>query len=472
MNRLWVRLSLAFSAVVLLSVVILILSSLLITRSGVRESFILEYFQSPDGVVERLADYYEEHGSWDGVGEVLSNNTEFVIGPRFGVSVFLMDSQGLIVFATSNELVGQERNVESLLAAAPILVQGEKQGYIGIEEPPFALPPGQARFVLEQLSTGLLTLALIVGVIGVLSGVLMSRSLTAPLSRLTEAARAIGARNLSRRVKEEGTTEVAELARAFNEMAAALEQNEKLRRNLVADVAHELRTPLSVLQGNLLALLDDVYPMEKPEVARLYDQTRLLGRLVDDLHELSQAEANQLALNLQPVQLGDLVDTTVATFRSLAEEAHVTLTVEVPPHLPPLLADNARLSQVLHNLLNNALVHTPEGGRITIRADHRNDLLRLSVQDTGDGISPEHLPYIFERFYRADRARSRNTGGTGLGLAIVKAIVEAHGGRVTVLSEGKPGQGSLFTVEIPLAGVTKEIASSVSVVKQSSSEGA
>lgn len=368
--------------------------------------------------------------------------------------------------------MGQERNVESLLAAAPILVQGEKQGYIGIEEPPFALPPGQARFVLEQLSTGLLTLALIVGVIGVLSGVLMSRSLTAPLSRLTEAARAIGARNLSRRVKEEGTTEVAELARAFNEMAAALEQNEKLRRNLVADVAHELRTPLSVLQGNLLALLDDVYPMEKPEVARLYDQTRLLGRLVDDLHELSQAEANQLALNLQPVQLGDLVDTTVATFRSLAEEAHVTLTVEVPPHLPPLLADSARLSQVLHNLLNNALVHTPEGGRITIRADHRNDLLRLSVQDTGDGISPEHLPYIFERFYRADRARSRNTGGTGLGLAIVKAIVEAHGGRVTVLSEGKPGQGSLFTVEIPLAGVTKEIASSVSVVKQSSSERA
>lgn len=313
-------------------------------------------------------------------------------------------------------------------------------------------------------------LALIGGIIGVVSGVLMSRSLTAPLSRLTEAARAIGAQKLSRRVKVEDTTEVAELARAFNEMAVAVEQNEKLRRNLVADVAHELRTPLTVLQGNLRALLDDVYPMEKSEVARLYDQTLLLSRLVEDLHELSQAEAKQLPLNLQPVQVRELVDMIVATFGSVVEQKHVTLKVEVPSGLPPLLADSARLSQVLHNLLHNALTHTPEGGQITIRAEHSGDTLKLSVNDTGDGIPPEHLPYIFERFYRADQARSRDMGGTGLGLAIVKAIVEAHGGRVTVTSEGKPGHGSTFTVEVPLAEA--EIEPSVSEVKQTSSERA
>lgn len=468
MNRLWVRLSIAFSVVVLLGVVILIVSSLLIARSGVRETFLLDDLQSSGGLVEHLAAYYEEHGSWDGAEEFLSNNTEFLIGPRFGLSLFVMDHQGRIVFAPITVLVGQERDVDDLLAAAPITVQGQVVGYVGVEEPPFALPPGQAHFVLEGLSRGLLMLALTGGIIGVVFGVLMSRSLTAPLNRLTEAARAIGAQNLSRRVKEEGTTEVVELARAFNEMAAALEQNEKLRRSLVADVAHELRTPLSVLQGNLRAILDDVYPMEKSEVARLFDQTLLLSRLVEDLHELSQAEAKQLPFNIQSVSISALVDSIVARFGPMAEEKQVSLRVEVPSDLPPLRADSTRLSQVMHNLLNNALVHTPAGGQVTIRAEHHGGALKLSVQDTGEGIRPEDLPYIFERFYRADRSRSRDTGSIGLGLAIVKAIVEAHGGSITVTSSGAPGQGSTFTIEFPAPDA---IEPTVPEVKHTLSEG-
>jgi signal transduction histidine kinase len=292
-------------------------------------------------------------------------------------------------------------------------------------------------------------------VIGVLFGVLMSRSLTAPLNRLTEAARAIGAQHLSRRVTEEGTTEVVELARAFNELAAALEQNEKLRRNLVADVAHELRTPLSVLQGNLRAILDDVYPMEKSEAARLFDQTLLLSRLVEDLLELSQAEAQQLPLNIQPASISELLDSIVARFGPMAEEKQVTLKVEAPSDIPPLCADYTCLSQAMHNLLNNALVHTPAGGRVTIRVERDGDALKLAVQDTGEGIRPQDRPYIFERFYRADRSRSRDTGSTGLGLATVKAIVEAHGGRITVTSAGQPGQGSTFTVEFPAPGAVE-----------------
>jgi two-component system OmpR family sensor kinase/two-component system sensor histidine kinase BaeS len=302
----------------------------------------------------------------------------------------------------------------------------------------------------------LLTIGLLGGVVGVFFGVLMSRSLTAPLRRLAEAARAIGAQNLSRRVKVEGTIEVAEMARAFNEMATALEQTQMLRRNLVADVAHELRTPLTVLQGNLLAILDDVYPLKKAEITRLYDQTRLIGRLVNDLYELSQAEANQLPLNLLPVQVDELVNSTAAKFESLAEAEGVALKIEMVPNLPLLLADGGRLSQVLHNLLNNALIHTPQGGQITIGAEYSDDILKLSVKDTGYGISSEHLPYIFERFYRTDASRNRNTGGTGLGLAIVKAIVEAHGGYIKAASDGKLGQGSTFTIELPLSKVPKE----------------
>ncbi len=452
MNRLWVRLSLAFSTMVLLSVAILIMASGLIAHSGIRESIILDELQAPDGLIDRLEAYYSEHQNWDGLGTDISENNEGLsIGPSLGLSLVMTDAQGKIIYATAHDLIGQKRNIASFQSVIPIVVQGETRGYLALEEPSLDnISPRQPRLLLEGLSTMLVTIGLMGGVVGVFFGVLMSRSLTAPLRRLAEAARAIGAQNFSRRVKVEGTIEVAEMARAFNEMASALEQTETLRRNLVADVAHELRTPLTVLQGNLMAILDDVYPMDKPEVGRLYDQTRLLSRLVNDLHELSQAEAKQLPLNLLPVQVDELVNSTAAKFESLADAVGVTLKVDIQPNLPLLMADSGRLSQVLHNLLNNALVHTPQGGQITIRTEHIGNLLRLSVKDTGDGISSEHLPYIFERFYRVDASRNRDTGGTGLGLAIVKAIIEAHGGHIKATSDGKLGQGSTFTVEFPL----------------------
>jgi two-component system OmpR family sensor kinase/two-component system sensor histidine kinase BaeS len=239
-------------------------------------------------------------------------------------------------------------------------------------------------------------------------------------------------------------------------MAAALEQAETLRRNLIADVAHELRTPLSVLQGNLRAILDDVYPLDKTEVANLYDQTRLLSRLVNDLHDLAQAEAGQLQLRLQPTDMASLVHKAAAAFGPVAEARGVTLTCQAPAELPPMLADSARLTQVLHNLLTNALHFTPAGGTISLSAGQNGKLngqppsLWLSVRDTGEGILPEHLPHVFDRFYRADPARSRATGGSGLGLAIARAIVEAHGGEMSVASDGVPGRGSVFTVHLPL----------------------
>jgi two-component system OmpR family sensor kinase/two-component system sensor histidine kinase BaeS len=453
MNRLWVRLSFAFSAVVLIWVVVIIVASSIIARSGIRESIVFVEYQSAGGLVDSLEQYYAKQGRWDNLQANLPMNTEeFTVGQRIGLVLLILDSKGNIIYDTS--VVPQEprwRDITQLPNQLSLHVNGQTVGYITLEEPkvPLSLRPGLARFVIESLSTALVLMALALGIIGLTFGVLVSRSLTAPLNRLAEAARAIGAQNLSRRVKVEGTVEVKDMANAFNEMAAALEQTETLRRNLVADVAHELRTPLTVLQGNLLAILDEVYPMDSSEVARLYDQTRLLSRLVDDLHELSQADANKLALDLHPVQLDDLVNNTVAKFDSLAEAEGVTLKVDMAADLPLVLADSGRLSQVLHNLLNNALVHTSKGGQITIQTAHRNDKVSLQVKDTGDGIPVENLPYIFNRFYRVDASRNRNKGGTGLGLAIVKALVEAHGGRISVTSLGKPGQGSTFIVELP-----------------------
>jgi two-component system OmpR family sensor kinase/two-component system sensor histidine kinase BaeS len=292
-------------------------------------------------------------------------------------------------------------------------------------------------------------LAIGIGILGLIFGVVFSRSLTAPLSRLADAARAIGARNFNRHVKPEGSEEMAEVAIAFNSMVDALAESEQLRRNLVADVAHELRTPLSVLQGNLRAILDDVYPLEKGEIARLYDQSRLLNRLVEELRELSQAEAGQLPLNLTHVDPVSLISDTVADFGPAAEAESVTLTTDLPTTLPPLQADTARLSQVLHNLLANALRHTPAGGTITVSAAPSDKAIHLTIRDTGEGISAEHLPHIFDRFYRGDRARARADGGAGLGLAIVRAIVEAHGGTVSAASSGLAGEGSTFVISLP-----------------------
>jgi len=302
---------------------------------------------------------------------------------------------------------------------------------------------------LVEIPRGLVGLAVVGGSVGIVAGLLMSRRMTAPLNELAEAARAIGARDLSRRVTVKGTQEIMDVAQAFNQMAEELESAEILRQNLLADAAHELRTPISVIQGNLRAILDDVYPLEKEEVARLYDQTRHLTRLVDDLHELAQAEAHQLPLDLGPTDIAQLVRSTAGTFEPLAEVEEVSLRVEVSDDLPLVPADSARLTQVLDNLLINALRHTPAGGTITMRAGHGEDELVLAVQDTGEGIASGDIPHVFDRFYRADRSRNRDTGGTGLGLAIVRAIVEAHGGRVDAMSEGH-GHGSTFSVYLPV----------------------
>jgi len=211
-----------------------------------------------------------------------------------------------------------------------------------------------------------------------------------------------------------------------------------------------LRTPLTVLQGNLRAILDDVYPLDKEEIARLYDQTRHLHRLVNDLHELAQAEAGRLPLTLAPVDLAALAADAVDVFVPIAEEQGVKLVFQADASPILINGDRARLMQVFQNLLANALRYTPAGGSVTVTASQDGETIAVSVRDTGEGIDLAHLPFVFDRFYRADNARNRSEGGAGLGLAIVRALTEAHGGEVGVASAGV-GQGSTFTVTFPIA---------------------
>jgi signal transduction histidine kinase len=286
--------------------------------------------------------------------------------------------------------------------------------------------------------------------LGILLSILLSRGVTRPVTQLAQAAQAIGRRELGYRVAAAGSQELQDLAGSFNRMAEQLEQAEANRRNLMADVAHELRTPLSVLDGNLRAILDGVHELDESEIALLYEQTHHLTRLVDDLRELSLAEANQLSLNRQPVDLALLVGETAAYFDLLAREQEISLSTSlVEPLVHPNL-DKHRLRQVLHNLLSNAFRFTPRGGSVQISAKPVEDdrAVEITVSDSGAGISPEELPHIFDRFYRTGESASPDRTGSGLGLAIVKAIVTAHGGSISAHSEGK-GQGSTFTIRLP-----------------------
>jgi signal transduction histidine kinase len=300
----------------------------------------------------------------------------------------------------------------------------------------------------HEIRDDLLRSFLLAAVFGVAGGVVVSQVLASPITKLAGAAQAIGAGDLSTRVQiRKNAREIDELAASFNTMAADLQHAAELRNNLMADVSHELRTPLTVLEGNLRAALDHVYELDEEQIANLYEQTRHLIRLVNELRELALVEAAQLPLERQPVDLAKLVQETVAVFEPLAEENGIVLTAELNG-LSEIIGDRSRIRQVLHNLLANALRHTPAGGRVTIQGRSEAGRVTLAVQDSGDGIDAQQIAHVFDRFYRTDPSRSRETGGSGLGLAIVKAIVEAHGGMIRATSAGL-GQGSTFTIVFP-----------------------
>lgn len=286
-----------------------------------------------------------------------------------------------------------------------------------------------------------------------LSGIASTRAshnLNNPFDVLASSIRRIASRDFKVRIeppKAREPREMARLSHAFNDMAAELQRSEELRNNMMADVSHELRTPLTALEGNLRAALDHVYPLDDDTIASLYGQTRHLIRLVNDLHELALADARQLPLVLAPADLAALICETAQIFEPLAEERGVTLQV-AESTLPAITLDEARIRQVLHNLLSNALRHTPRGGTIRVTSSRDGADVVIAVADTGDGLEPDQLDAVFGRFYRTDKSRSRDTGGTGLGLAIAGALVAMHGGSIVAASGGR-GLGSTFTIRLP-----------------------
>ena len=410
MNKLWIRLSFAFFGVIALTVVSIFSFIFALSWIGEDNFSPEEYTREYDHLTDQYVIAYIVEGKSD--EEIIS-------------------------------LLGGDARLQTLID--DLRAYGFEEGMT--EDLSFGRIVGD--YFYELVSPDFMIIIIIGTLIGIITSIFVSRQLTRPLAELTEASYALSQHDLSQRVVVEGSEEINDLTLAFNNMAERLERAEEIRQNMLADVSHELRTPLAGLEGTLRATLDGVFELTPEHIGNLYGQTQHLTRLVDDLHLLARAEAHRLNLEMAPVDLATLAQDLAATFDVLAHNDNIQLVQQIDT-VPAIQGDTIRIRQVISNLLNNALRHTPAGGEIILTVSHKPNGVEVTVEDSGEGIETEYLPHLFDRFYRVDPSRSRESGGTGLGLAITKALAEAHGGTITAESDGK-NLGSTFRIIFPIS---------------------
>jgi signal transduction histidine kinase len=452
MRSLSTKLVLAFA---LTSLAGIALAALFVRQFVASEFYAYVLDQRRDDFIAQAGSYYTVRGSWDGVAVALRiarppggapGAHGDAGGPRGRFEFVLADTAGRIVFAPNPLMRGQQARAQDLAAGTPVTVDGQVVGTMFTLGPPSLRNPAEERY-LARTDLALGAAALVAVAVALALGLLLARLITRPVRDLTAAARAIAAGDLRQHVAVRSRDELGLLAAQFNAMSGDLDRANELRRRMTADIAHDLRTPLTVLSGYLEALRDETLQPTPARFTAMYDETQVLLRLVEDLHTLSLADAGELALKLQPIAPQRLIERVATRYQHAAAQAGVALAARAEPELPELRIDVEQLTRVLSNLVSNALRHTPAGGRVSLVARRAERGVELEVADTGQGIPPEHLPNVFERFYRADESRQQASGGSGLGLAIVRSIVEAHGGRVAVTST--QGQGTLFTITLP-----------------------
>ncbi|HBY93192.1 MAG: ATP-binding protein [Ardenticatenaceae bacterium] len=360
------------------------------------------------------------------------------LGWKLFVSYLIIVIVGVVVlittaaFHTPAALARHTARMQALLGADPILIDELHAD--------FRAAINEVLAVAALAATGA----------AVAVSVFTTRRIVGPIQAMTRASRGIAGGDYHGRVQVPSQDELGILGQTFNRMAETLERTEQRRLALIGDVAHELRTPLSSIKSTMEGLVDGVLPAEPATFLSVQREVTRLQRLIDDLAQLSRAEAGQLLLERRAVAPAEVIRGAVDRLRPQFEDKGVRLRVDLPAELPHVWADPHRLTQVLLNLLGNALQYTRPGGQVTIRAWCEGRAVATAVQDTGIGIAPEHLAHLFERFYRVDKSRSRAGGGSGIGLTIAKHLVEAHGGRIWATSSG-PGQGSTFTFTLPVA---------------------
>jgi histidine kinase len=381
-----------------------------------------------------MTDYFRRHL---GVKLLLSYLAIIAVG----VLVLILASQFILPTSFNRHMAGMGNMMEGGMPHMPGTGMGG-QGFGGISQ--------LYRDFRAGFNEALLYAALAATSIAILLSLYLSHSVTAPVQAMSLAAQRIADGRYEERVQVQTEDELGQLATRFNQMAEKLDEVESMRRQLIGDVSHELRTPLTAIKGSMEGLIDGVLPATQDTFQQIHMEADRLNRLVDDLQELSRVEAHAYKLDIRPLDVSALVQTVMKRLLPQFEAKGITLDLELAADLPRVLADEGRIVQVLTNLAGNALQHTLESGKVMIAARKTDREVQISVHDTGVGIPPEHLPHIFDRFYRVDKSRSRRAGGgSGIGLTIARALVEAHGGRIWAESAGE-GQGSAFTFTLPI----------------------
>ncbi|CUH96250.1 putative membrane protein [Propionispora sp. 2/2-37] len=329
-------------------------------------------------------------------------------------------------------------------------LMGQQNG--GVAGVTLVMGPLEETF-LASVHTSLIWVGMGIMVVGLAASYTLARSITVPLRKLSHAAEQMEQGNLGQNVPVETSDEVGHLAMIFNRMSQTLAASEKLRRQLLANIAHELRTPLSVIQGHLEGMIDGVIAPDKMQLSSLHEEAVRLNRLIRDLRDLSLAEVRQLALEKMPADINQIIKRTVLMLKPISDDKQIEIICSLTESLPELTVDADRISQVFYNILINGIRYSPPQGRIEIRTYivefEGRQWLKASIKDEGPGISPEDLPYVFDHFYRGDKSRDRKSGGSGIGLAIVKQLVGNHGGQV--YAENSKAGGSIFHVLLPVA---------------------
>lgn len=448
------RLALAFALVILVAVGAVFFFVWRTASNEVRQYGELNQQGRLSRVELELGRYYRANGGWEGIQPYVEQ-----WGSLYDTRIILTDPSGVVVADSQNKLLGQVYKSNPQDRPLPIfegammgmLRQGSIAGILYISPEASVVFPSPLNLA-GAISRFLLWGALLAIAIALLLTYFLARRISAPIKTLAATARRLGQGDLSQRVDFKEKGEIGELADAFNSMASELERDEELRRSMVADTAHELRTPLTNIRGYLEAVEEGLQKPDADLLRSIDEEAATLSRLVNDLQELSLAEAGELKLNFQTENVAAMVGQAVVAAGAQAAKKRISLTSQFATGLPALNIDRQRIGQVLRNLLDNAIAHTPAGGSIAIAAEKQTNAVKIIVSDTGEGIPPEDLPNIFERFYRVDKSRTRATGGSGLGLTIAKRLVEAHGG--TIEAQSEPGKGSRFSFIIPATDET------------------
>lgn len=454
MRSISTKLILAFLSIGIVSVTIIFITA----RWNTRQEFI-RFLSDQDrtNIVAQLTNYYEENGTWVGANVVLYQ-TDGPPGPGSHprrIPFTLTDQNGTVLIPNDRYKVGDQVATSDLKNGVPISEDNKVVGVlVPMPAPSFQGQPRELEFI-ERINMTLLYGALISAVIALLLGVFLSRTLTRPIRELTRATHAVSEGDLSQQVPVRSKDELGELARAFNKMSSELSRSINARRQMTADIAHELRTPLSLILGHAEAVHDGVLvpSIENFEIIR--EEATRLEHLVNDLRILSLADAGELSMEKEVVEPGRLLNEVSALYQYQTQRKNISLETDVAPNLPNIEVDPGRMTQVLTNILDNALRYTPEGGRIVLGAKEADDMVELSVQDSGPGLNIEDIDRIFERLYRADVSRQREDGGSGLGLAIAKSIVQAHGGQLS--AESERGKGLKVKIRLPKSPPAKSL---------------